>query len=100
MSNNGRLKKQEYPFKRITQETNEEEEEGTTTDANICLAQISFQINPDMFIQQDFARIMYWNSELGKWANDQIEDTEIDMAKGMVKFKTGHFKPTAIVQVA
>lgn len=41
---------------------------------------------------------MWWNEEKKTWSNDGITDVEIDKERGIVKFTTIHFRPTALVQ--
>lgn len=49
-------------------------------------------------LKPELAKVMYFNQASRSWEDDNITDVEIDIDSGEVRFKTTHFKPTAVVQ--
>ncbi|KAJ3224433.1 Protein casc1 [Clydaea vesicula] len=99
LSPNGKLKKLAYPFKKVVAEeeaTDEKEEEAIDSISWPTL--VSYQIQENCFIDKNSAKVMYFKEETKSWEDDNISDVEIDVEKGLVKFRTTHFKPTAVVQ--
>lgn len=41
---------------------------------------------------------MFFNGDTKTWEQDSINDIDINVEKGEVKFRTTHFQPTAVVQ--
>lgn len=41
---------------------------------------------------------MFFNRDTETWEQDSINDVDINVEKGEVKFRTIHFQPTAVVQ--
>ncbi|KAJ3332244.1 hypothetical protein HDU76_000835 [Blyttiomyces sp. JEL0837] len=97
LSPTGKLKDITYPFKKTVTEAAEEEKEGVA-DVNIWPAQVCYEIFPQCFIHKESAKVMYWDESLKSWSEENIGDVEINIEMGQVKFRTIHFRPTALVQ--
>ncbi|KAJ3338328.1 hypothetical protein HDU93_009628 [Gonapodya sp. JEL0774] len=61
---------------------------------------LSFRIPASCFVSKDKAKVMWWDDSARKWREDGIEQTDIELESGIVKFRTTNFKPTAVVQDA
>ncbi|KAI8812586.1 hypothetical protein BJ742DRAFT_792944 [Cladochytrium replicatum] len=94
LSPTGQLKKLSYPFKKLEAEAAEEEAESPTS---AWPTQVIFTLPRGLRIGQR-ATVCYWAEDFKCWANDEIRDIEIDPDNGIVKFRSIHFKPTAVVQ--
>jgi hypothetical protein len=99
LSPNGGLKRLSYPFKKkASTEEPEKEEDREETDAATWPTFISFKIPPELYISPENAQVMFFNGETNTWEQDSINDIDINVEKGEVKFRTTHFQPTAVVQ--
>ncbi|KAJ3207307.1 Protein casc1 [Entophlyctis luteolus] len=104
LSPDGKLKPIKYPFKKMSTETVEEDEEdaengnGAAADTNIWPAQVSYEIIPQCFIHKESAKMMSWDESDMCWSEENVGDVEINIETGAVKFRTTQFRPTALVQ--
>ncbi|KAJ1343174.1 hypothetical protein BSLG_002200 [Batrachochytrium salamandrivorans] len=96
-SSNGNLKRLEYPFKTALTEVVAENDQ-TTNDSQMWSMHITFPIPSNVSLDSDSVKIMFWNSELKIWDDEGITDDDIDLEEGIVKCRTSHFAPTAVVQ--
>ncbi|KAI8998410.1 hypothetical protein BC832DRAFT_234279 [Gaertneriomyces semiglobifer] len=103
-SRDGKLKRLQYPFKKPVTEEEEEpanEEETETADVtSIWPMSVTYELDSGCVLQQDTVSVRWWNEEQTTWDDDGISDVEVDLASGLVKFKTIHFSPTAVIQNA
>ncbi|KAI9138734.1 hypothetical protein BKA69DRAFT_1089659 [Paraphysoderma sedebokerense] len=60
---------------------------------------VTYPLRSGMFLTPE-ANVMYWDETEKGWKGDGIVSVELGGDRGYVRFKTIHFKPTAIVQPA
>ncbi|KAJ8325166.1 hypothetical protein O5D80_006120 [Batrachochytrium dendrobatidis] len=97
LSPDGNLKKLEYPFKKAAAEITEEDAQAAN-DAQMWSTLISFPIPSNVNLDRNSVKVMFWNAEYKMWDDEGITDDDIDLEAGIVKCRTTHFCPTAVVQ--
>ena len=97
LSPDGDLKRLDYPFKKASAEMAEEEGD-PTNDAEMWPMNISFPIPPNVCVDKESVKVMYWNEEYRMWDDHGITDDDIDLELGRVRCRTVNFAPTAVVQ--
>ncbi|KAI8822900.1 uncharacterized protein EV422DRAFT_383551 [Fimicolochytrium jonesii] len=117
VSKDGKIKRITYPFKKEATEEDEDLAEKPDTapagddsqsgadgpgpavsDSSLWPTTVTFQLEPGCLLHNGVATVRWWNSKMEWWDEDGIADVEIDPASGLVRFKTIHFAPTAVVQ--
>ncbi|TPX57393.1 hypothetical protein PhCBS80983_g03887 [Powellomyces hirtus] len=109
LAKEGKITTLPYPFKKETTEDDEDakaaeedaEEPLTPTTAaasDIWPMLVSFQVDAGCLLHQESATIRWWNEATNVWDEEGISDIEIDKETSIVKFRTIHFAPTAMVQ--
>ncbi len=99
------LKRLEYPIKRnndmaTTITTDENGEETSKDDAIQWPIQVTFKLQPDLNINKQLVKIMYWDDASNSWKSDGVSDMQLNLKDMTCSFRTIHFKPTAILQVS
>ncbi|KAI9209837.1 uncharacterized protein BJ171DRAFT_485169, partial [Polychytrium aggregatum] len=97
LSSEGSLYRCVYPFKKPIVE-GEKEEDASAADLTIWPMHVTYELYPGMFLNTATAKVMAWNPDTELWDDDNITDVEIDIDLGQVKFRTLHFRPTALIQ--
>ncbi|KAJ3130161.1 triosephosphate isomerase [Nowakowskiella sp. JEL0407] len=97
LTKDGTLKKVQYPFKKPVSDPAEAESEELSDDS-IWTMSVSLNIPRDLNLHKEITTVMFWDEDQCRWSNDSINDVEIDQGSFTLRFKTIHFKPTALVK--
>ncbi|KAL7754314.1 hypothetical protein RI367_000295 [Sorochytrium milnesiophthora] len=88
-----------YPFANTDADMGDSQMEDKDTDSEQeqWPMLVEYKIPPGLFLYTQ-ATVCWWSADDLTWRSDGITNVDIDRVKGMVKFRSTQFRPTAVVQ--
>lgn len=92
-------KRLEYPFPKSAVDIIDDDPDSATSMMQWPAA-VSYKIPNSFTIQHDAVALGWWDEKTKSWSTDGVEDIDIALSTGVIRFRSCHFAPTAVIQVS